>query len=54
MTSIRRRLLVWLLLALGAGLAGGGGAVYLAAGNTANEMADLHMRQIAEIGRAHV
>ena len=47
MTSIRRRLLVWLLLALGAGLAGGGGAVYLAAGNTANEMADLHMRQIA-------
>jgi two-component system, OmpR family, sensor kinase len=47
MTSIRRRLLVWLLLALGIGLAGGGGAVYLAAGNTANDMADLHLRQIA-------
>ena len=47
MTSIRRRLLVWLLLALGTGLAGGGGAVYLAARDTAGEMADLHMRQIA-------
>ncbi len=47
MTSIRRRLLLWLLLALGIGLAGGGAAVYLAAGNTANDIADLHLRQIA-------
>ena len=47
MNSIRKRLLLWLLLTLGIGLAAGGGAVYLAAGNTANEMADLHMRQIA-------
>ena len=47
MTSIRKRLLLWLLVTLGSGLAAGGGAVYLAARDTANEMADLHMRQIA-------
>lgn len=47
MTSIRKRLLLWLLATLGVGLCAGGGAVYLAAGNTANEIADVHMRQIA-------
>ena len=47
MTSIRRRLLLWLLFTIGTGLAGGGGAVYLAAANTANDIADLHLRQIA-------
>lgn len=47
MTSIRKRLLLWLLATLGLGLCAGGGAVYLAAADTANEIADLHMRQIA-------
>ncbi len=47
MTSIRKRLLLWLLVTLGTGLAAGGGAVYFAARDTADEMADLHMRQIA-------
>lgn len=47
MTSIRKRLLLWLLVTLGAGFAAGGGAVYLAARATANDIADLHMRQIA-------
>ncbi len=47
MTSIRTRLLLWLLATLGSGLVAGGGGVYLAARNTANDMADLHMRQIA-------
>ena len=47
MTSIRKRLLWWLLVTFGAGLCAGGGAVYLTARHTADEMADLHMRQIA-------
>ena len=47
MTSIRKRLLWWLLITFGAGLCAGGGAVYLTARHTADEMADLHMRQIA-------
>lgn len=47
MTSIRRHLLLWLLLALGLALAGGGGTVYLSARDVVNEIADLHMRQVA-------
>ncbi len=47
MNSIRKRLLWWLLITFGAGLCAGGGAVYLTARHTADEMADLHMRQIA-------
>ena len=47
MTSIRKRLLWWLLITLGTGLCAGGGAVYFTARDTADEMADLHMRQIA-------
>ena len=47
MTSIRKRLLLWLLITLGTGLCAGGGAVYFTARHTADEMADLHMRQLA-------
>ena len=47
MNSIRRHLLLWLLLALGLALAAAGSAVYLAARQVTNDLADLHMRQVA-------
>ena len=47
MNSIRRHLLLWLLLALGLALAAAGSAVYMAARQVTNDLADLHMRQVA-------
>jgi two-component system OmpR family sensor kinase len=44
--SIRRRLLLWLLVALTFGLAVGAASVYLQARNDANELFDYHLSQV--------